>query len=240
MKRAQTLILPLAALLAGGVATPVLADDSPHVIGASLFLVSDYRFRGISQTDEGPALQGSLSYSYTPANISLGLSASNVDSSADGYDGASLELDPYLTWAPSWDALSLDVGWVYYNYPHTHYSDNNTHEFRVGAAYDFGMVKPSFTINYSPDWYGTEEAWYFKLALTVPLPEDFSLSAYYGWSRFDDSDADYEDWSIGVGKSFAGLDFALSYVDTASLDTDGCGAPFQCDGTFVLSVGKSF
>ncbi|MDD3529832.1 MAG: TorF family putative porin, partial [Gallionellaceae bacterium] len=43
---------------------PVLAEDGPHSITGNLAFVSDYAFRGISQTDEDPAIQGGFDYAH--------------------------------------------------------------------------------------------------------------------------------------------------------------------------------
>ncbi|MGH8589680.1 MAG: TorF family putative porin [Gammaproteobacteria bacterium] len=48
------------------------SDDSPHKVGGHR-LASDYVFRGISQTDNHPAIQGSLEYGYEPWGVYLGI-----------------------------------------------------------------------------------------------------------------------------------------------------------------------
>jgi uncharacterized protein (TIGR02001 family) len=235
--------LALAVALGAGLAHPLLAaeapaSESPHLLSGSLTLTSDYRFRGISQTGEGPAVQGGLTYTYVPASLNAGVWGSNVDSS--GYADANVELDTFISWTPSWDALGVDLGWIRYNYPSTDVSANNTNEFHIGGSYDFKVAQPKFTINYSPDWFGTGDSWYYDLSVKVPLPEDFAVNVHYGWNRFEGL-KDYQDWSIGVTKPLFGLDLALSYVDTQDLDEDqDCLDPFKCGGALVFSVGKTF
>ena len=61
------------------------SDDSPHKVGGGIALASDYVFRGISQTDNHPAIQGSLEYGYEPWGVYLGTWASSVNTmTSDG------------------------------------------------------------------------------------------------------------------------------------------------------------
>jgi uncharacterized protein (TIGR02001 family) len=230
--------------LSGVMASMVLVGDlavaGDHSLSANIAMTTDYRFRGVSQTDGGPAIQGGFDYAHEPTGIYAGVWGSNVDSSDDGYAAASMELDVYIGWAKSWDAFSLDLSALRYNYPNTDVSDNNTNEFALNLGYDFGMASVSGTATYSPDWYGTDSYNYYALGMEIPLPNDFSLYGNYGWNKFDDSSADYNDWSIGVAVEYGGFGFDLAYVDT---DIDGdCDdvSVWKCDSTAVFTVSKSF
>src|SRR5688572_5950194 len=68
------------------------AAKSPHVFTGNIALVSDYRFRGISQTFEKPALQGGFDYTHEPSGIYLGNWNSNVSEGA-GFPSGNLEMD---------------------------------------------------------------------------------------------------------------------------------------------------
>jgi uncharacterized protein (TIGR02001 family) len=221
--------------------SPSRAEESPHSLSANVALTTNYMFRGISQTGNGPAVQGGLDYEFKPYSLYAGVWGSNV--SSDGFAGASMELDLYAGWRPSWDKFGLDIGYIRYQYPTTDFTDNNTNEFHIGASYDFGVASPSFTVNYSDDWFGTNDAWYYDLSVDVPLPQDFTLSGHFGWNRFDDDGGltDYQDWRIGVSREFYGLGFDLTYVDVSGLDSDDdCSDPFKCGETLVFTVSKEF
>jgi uncharacterized protein (TIGR02001 family) len=213
-------------------------EKGDHSFTANVGLVSNYVFRGLSQTDKGPAIQGGFDYTYNPLNIYLGTWASNV--SSDGYNGASMELDVYGGWRPTFGGLTLDVGVLGYLYPSNEGGDLNTVEYKAGVSYDFGVVAPGATVYYSPDWYNTDDAWRYELSASVPLPADFKLVAKYGWNRFDNL-KDYEDWSVGVTKEVLGVTLGLSYTDVVGLDSKtDCGPPFQCDGQVIASISKTF
>ena len=97
----------------------VTGDDLVWEIAGNVALVSDYRFRGISQSYEDCAIQGGLDASCTPG-FYVGIWGSSVDFDTNlfGFDG-SLELDYYAGWASqigdsNW---GVDVGYIYYDYP---------------------------------------------------------------------------------------------------------------------------
>lgn len=227
----------------GGWAIGTAEEAAPtpdHKVSGSLGLTTNYLFRGISQTGNGPAIQGGLRYDYTPLGLYGGVWASNIKS--EGFAGSSMETDFSLGWAPTFDKLGLDIGYLRYQYFRTHYDDNNTDEFHIGANYDLGVVVPSFTVNYSNDWYGTGKSWYYDLSAKVPLPAEVSLAVHYGWSDFDTVYDDYSDWRIGVSKEFFGLGFDLSYIGTSGLDENrNCdNVTFKCDDQVVFTISKAF
>ncbi len=55
------------------------------MFSANVALTTNYMFRGVSQTNNGPAIQGGFDYEYSPYNLYVGVWASNVDSSSGAY-----------------------------------------------------------------------------------------------------------------------------------------------------------
>lgn len=266
----------VAALIAAGThLAPAQAEDSPHSLKANVALTSNYYFRGISQTNNGPAIQGGFDYTYVPWSLYAGVWGSNVDSSSGsgyyaveqdgnliavspddpdafyvpvnlpGYSGASMELDFKVGWAPTFGKLGLDLGYVRYQYPRTKVSANNTDEYHIGVSYDvMGWFTPKFVANYSPDFYGFSEAWYYDLSVTVPLPWELSLTGHYGWTRYNNSvpnggAPNYEDYSVSLGREvYAGVVLTAAWVSRS--DTELCAPPFQCGSSAVVTLSKSF
>ena len=244
--------------------------ESPHSFTANVALTTNYMFRGVSQTGNGPAVQGGFDYSYKPLGLYAGVWASNVDSSsatgyyvvpgsnppvvttednpagaelvplsAAGYDGASMELDLKLGWAQTFDKLGVDLGYLRYEYPMTNTEANNTNEYHLALSYDLTYLTPKVVVNYSDDFYGYGSAWYYDLTVAVPLPYDFSLTGHYGWTVYDDDDAlNYDDYSVGIATTYAGVGFALSWIDRSK--TENCISPFNCGSTAVFTISKTF
>ena len=77
-------------------AAPAAEPASPHTVAYNLGLYSQYIFRGLTQTDNKPAIQGGVDYSHA-SGLYVGTWASNISWLEDGglYDGSSLELDIY-------------------------------------------------------------------------------------------------------------------------------------------------
>ena len=104
----------------GALSAPVaMAEDAPAVTG-NFSIVSDYRFRGISQTKNAPTVQGGIDYSHS-SGVYVGTWGSGV--SSNQYAGGSgMEWDIYGGWKGEVaKGLTLDAGYLYYYYPKADY-----------------------------------------------------------------------------------------------------------------------
>lgn len=205
-------------------------------LSANVGLFSEYVFRGISQSDEKPALQGGFDVTHS-SGLYAGLWSSSVDFN-DG-DEASIETDLYGGFASEYNGLSYDLGFIYYGYPG---ADSNLNydfwELAVALGYDFDVAALSASANYSPDYFGsTGDSVYYATALDVPLPYDFSFTAHAGYQTIDEA-KDYADWSLGLGYNLAGFDLSLTYHDTNLDEPSECVD--GCSDRIVFGVSRSF
>jgi uncharacterized protein (TIGR02001 family) len=230
-----------ATLLAGTTATAVQAFD----LSANAAIVSDYRFRGISQTDTNAAVQGGFDASFEPG-FYLGTWASSVDF-GDGNDTGSygtMEIDYYTGWAgPIGDTdFAIDVGYAYYQYPgDTVDPVGDYQEFHITPSWK----DLSFNLVYSDDFYAkTGEMWYYAADYSLSFLEDFSIGFHAGYNDFDeqkflgDGADSYADYSVTLGYTFKGVDFSVAWVGT-DLDESECWDSNICDDTAVFSISKS-
>jgi uncharacterized protein (TIGR02001 family) len=216
---------------------PFSSQASDIEFASNIGFVTDYSFRGISQSDEGPAVQGGFDVSHS-SGVYAGVWGSNVD--FNDSSEATLEADLYAGYSNSLDnGITYDVGAIYYAYPGADDSLNyDFWEASLALGYDFDLLSVSTSVNYSPEFFGeTGDAQYYALSVDVPLPSDLSLSAHIGHQDIDEG-TDYNDWSVGLGYNYADLDFSLQYVET-DLDepvecVDGCGT------RVIFGVSKSF
>jgi uncharacterized protein (TIGR02001 family) len=228
-------------LIAAALATVSL--PSVAEISGNVALTTDYRFRGISQTDRDPAIQGGFDWAHD-SGFYLGTWGSNVDLASD------LELDYYTGFANNInDNIAYDVGFVYYDYPGDG-ANQEYWEIYAGLSGDVGPVGLSGKVYYSNDFFAESgTAFYYDLGASYGLPYDIGLSGHFGYQTIDDgsikdagffsSDEDsYKDWSIGVSRSFMGVDLDLSYIDT-NLSKSDCFDSKICDSTVVFTVSKS-
>jgi uncharacterized protein (TIGR02001 family) len=213
--------------------------------------VSDYDFRGITQSAQDPALQVSLDYAHD-SGWYIGAWASNIDFGPGDPD---IELDVYTGFTKTLDSgVSYDVGAVYYTYPSA--SDFNYLEVYGGVGY---TAKSGLSIKgklfYSPDWGGdstpgSPSAEYIQADLSVPLPANFSIIAHAGYSFgdfWDDSEdagsgRPYFDYAVGVGYTAGKFSLAAKFIDGSDLkELDGTpGDVFSSESRVVFSVATTF
>ena len=148
MLKKNLLSAALATTLMAGAMTTVQA--APEISG-NVALTTDYRFRGISQSDESPAISGGFDIAWD-TGIYVGTWASSVDfdTNAVGFDG-SLELDYYAGWASDLnDNVGVDVGYMYYSYPGDDGPDGDYQELYLNVNLWGGTLGAV----YSDDYYG--------------------------------------------------------------------------------------
>lgn len=201
-------------------------------------ITSNYIFRGVSQTDNAPAIQGGFDVEHS-SGLYAGIWGSNVDS--DFYSGAEAEFDLYAGYGGEFaGGIGYDIGYLAYRYPDTTFNANDTEEVYGSLSYDFGPAAVTVGLAYSDDWFGTDESLYTSLDVDIPLAYDFSLGLHYGVEDFDQLD-DYDEWKVSLGKSYGGFDFALDYTDTNIDENDAQAAATDAlaDDKIVFTISKS-
>ena len=216
----------LLAAVTGVLATPALAQEGSW--SGNVTLTSDYVFRGITQTDGAPMVQGG--FDYANDDFYVGTWASGVDFG----DGTSTEIDFYGGWTPTVGVFDLDLGAIYYYYPDAPDDPSqNFIEVYAGCSTTLGeYVEVGASVAYSPDFYlETGDAFYWAGSVGVPLGENFGIDATIGYSDFEeDVGGDYTDYSLGLTTSAGGFDFDLRYIGT-DIDSN--------DDTVVFSISRS-
>ncbi|MCB1784067.1 MAG: TorF family putative porin [Alphaproteobacteria bacterium] len=230
------------AVSAAMLAMPLAAHAETKIgsvdVSANVGFVTEYSFRGIAQSNEGPAVQGGFDLSHD-SGLYAGIWGSSVE-----FNDASLETDLYAGYSHSIGNFSYDIGAIYYLYPETDRSqDLNFYEIAAAAGYDFDVASISASVNYSPDFLaGSGDAVYMNLAGNVPLPYDFSLNGHVGRQIIEQNAAfgtpDYTDWGLGVAYTWKGIDMNLSYIDTDLKEPSECAD--GCDAKVIFGISHSF
>jgi len=205
---------------------------------ATVTAVSDYNWRGITQTGQDPALQGSIDYSMENG-FYVGAWASNVDF-GDCCD-ESAEVDLYAGFSGG-DVVTWDVGFLYYWYPGA--DDLDFPEVYAGLGYKWFEAK----LWYSSDFANySEQAWYVEGNAAYELPANFGLEAHIGYSTGDGIEEaygqdDYFDWAVGVTYTLGNFDLGLKYADGSDLETlDGTPDDISSsEGVVIFSVSTTF
>ena len=267
MKKRSLILLPLLTLAslcaqaqtAAAPATPAAAASAPEVKSDWTFtgnagVFSDYRFRGISQTNKKPAFQGGFDIGHA-SGFYVGNWNSNVDSSL--YNGANLEMDFYGGYKMNAGPVALDFGALYYYYPGSGaggtFKIDNT-ELYVSAGYGPVSVKYSHAIS---DFFGVDDSknsWYLEGNGSFEVSPGFSIIGHLGYQKLKNKAQVIEiggtspndsitDWKIGVTYDLSGFLLGAAYVGTNRDLTGGTAALSNkniSNDTIVLSVSKSF
>jgi uncharacterized protein (TIGR02001 family) len=215
--------------------------------------VSDYDFRGISQTSQDPAIQASVDYAHE-SGWYIGAWASNIDFGVDestGVDDPKVETDFYTGFTKTLESgLSYDVGGVFYGYPQESLFNYYELYAGVGVTAKNGIsLKGKFF--YSPDFGGdatdgNTPAEYLQADMGIPLPKNVSLSLHVGYSFGDYWDggflqnSQYFDYAVGLGYTVGKFSLGLKYINGSDLaDTPGSNL-FSTDDKVVFSIATTF
>ena len=250
--------LPYLLVLSGLISVPAFAADapaSPHTLTGNIALTSDYVFRGVSQSQNGPAIQGGFDYSHA-SGFYLGTWGSNVDwVSAGGYKtNSSMEIDLYGGYKGAMGDIGYDVGAITYYYPGdqvTGVNDPDTTEVYLGLGWKTLGFKYSYTVSDRFVGWGTsasngktQGSYYVELNGTHDLGSGWGVLGHIGYQDVkDNDDASYTDWKVGVTKDVGFGVFTLAYSDTdANLTTSGYlwAGEKVADGRAILTFSKSF
>lgn len=231
-------------------ASPALAEEatSPHTFTANVGVVSDYRYRGISQTEKKAALQGGFDYSHE-SGLYAGTWASNISwfENYNSSSSSSLEWDFYGGYKGTAGPIGYDVGLLQYYYPGSDVStagvpSPNTLEAYLGLSWEFLTFKYSYSLSNLFGVVDSKGSQYYDLSASYDVYDGFIVGAHFGRQSVANNSAySYNDWKVGVSKEVLGMTVGLNYVDT---DTDAYvsanGHQNWGHDTFVLSVSKTF
>lgn len=225
MRVAFACVPMLALTLAAGAAQ---AQVQPEV-AFNAAVTTDYVFRGFSQTDTSPTLQGGVDL--TAGIFYAGAWASGVDFG----DDTDAELDIYGGVAVSTGGFDFNVGLIAYHYIDAPSGANYDNvEFKATVARAFGPVTAGAGVYYSPDFFGADEqTYYVEGNLGYAVRDNISLTGAYGKQYLDVGD-DYSTWNAGVKFGVTEkISLDIRYWDT---DVDGD----LSDDRVVATVGVGF
>lgn len=200
---------------------------------ADITVASEYVFRGVSQSEEDPAIQGSVNWTHD-SGFYVGAWGSTGDFGRDG----SFELDWYTGYATDMSGVALDFSLIYYTFPGDE-ADGNYVELMAKAGYDLGLIAATAGLAYVPsgqDAYGRQDAFYIFSDVEVPIPNTaVTAGLHLGYEDFGGGfRRDKFDWSIGLYTAIAGINFGLAYLDT-NRHYGGYG-----DGRVLFTLSKYF
>jgi uncharacterized protein (TIGR02001 family) len=236
-------------LAASAMSTPALAQDAPSgplTLSGGIDVVSDYRFRGISLSNEKVAVQPSLTLSHESGFYVSTWGSSLPDSPLYGkfeldlIAGFSTELAP---------GTSVDLNATYYTYPGNRdwAGPSDYVEFIGSLSHDIGPVSASGTVAYAPKQssLGDNDNIYLNFGLSSGIPDTpVTLSANLGYTDGSlggvSADGNYLDWSLGASFAADIFTFSVNYIDTDVKKTAVKAVDTLYDPTVVFTLGVAF
>jgi hypothetical protein len=241
-----------AALASLALSTPAFAQDEPagpFTVSGSVGLVSDYRFRGVSQTDEEMAIQGGITISHE-SGFYAGTWGSNL-AGWGTFGGSSMELDLFGGYKADLGGATVDVGLTWYMYP----GGSDVTDFAepyIKVSSTVGPVGVLGGIAYAPKqralgrWYAgsadyasgvptfpndKEDNLYIWGDLTAAVPETpLSFRAHLGHSNGNSGlgpngtsvapTGKYWDWNLGADFAAGPVVLGVTYTDTSISASD--------------------
>lgn len=242
------------------VAAPAKADEGrKFTYSFNLGVTSDYIFRGISQNDNDPTLQGGVDVSYGILYAGWWWSGINFDSILND---ANVEMDWYAGIRPTWGKATFDFGVLYYSYPSASYgfeaqaagfatNELNYLELKAGVSGEvFKNFNSGLTIYWSPDYFfEAGSVWTFEGSASYTLPKVHvftpSITGVLGYQTGNDTYSaingfnNYWYWNAGLALAVDNLTFDFRYWgNNASNDTSDQLTCIRglCDSKFVFST----
>ncbi|WP_033074200.1 TorF family putative porin [Sphingopyxis sp. MWB1] len=228
----------LSALPATAYAQEEVAEGLTVSGGATV--VSDYRFRGFSQSNEEAAIQGTFSI-----NHDSGLYVGTWGSSIGFANGTEIDVFAgYSTEVAS--GVTADVGATLYLYPGT--ADSRIFEPYASVSGDLGPASLKTGIAWAPggqDSLGGDSGIYLYTDAGLGLPgTPLTLNGHIGFAKSDSflggADGSVIDYSVGVETSWKALTLGISYVNTDAPKAGGYKETVGADGAVIFSLGASF
>lgn len=197
-------------------ANPQTSTDSPVKLSIGLSAATDYVWRGVSQSDEDPALFATISVN--AGGFYAGAGTENVD-----FAGINQEYDLWGGYVFDLGGPKLDIGLVRYGYIDAP-ADIDTLEVKAALSGSAGKLGLGVAAYHTRDYFGTSEnATFLEASASYPLTGKLSASAAFGHQQIDNL-PDYNNWNLGLSYEVlkgAKVDVRYHDTDTGNFGTLG-------------------
>jgi uncharacterized protein (TIGR02001 family) len=205
-------------------AATAAAPQPDYTLSYNIGVVSDYRYRGISQTRLQPALQGGIDFAHK-SGWYLGTWASTIKWIKDAGGGSDFEWDVYGGYKFDAGPVGMDVGLLTYNYPSNHLAPSaDTHEVYAAGTWGPATLKVSYAFSNLFGFPDSHGSYYVELAGNFDVGGGFTVTPHVGHQNVAHNGAfSYTDYSLTVAKDFGnGFSASLALVGT---DNDNYRGP---------------
>ncbi|HBH36543.1 MAG TPA: hypothetical protein DDW45_09490 [Gammaproteobacteria bacterium] len=214
-----------------------------YELSANIGVTSNYLWRGVTQTDDGPAVSGGVDWAHA-GGFYLGAWISNIDWALDDV-GSGAEVDFYGGFKGEYEEFGYDVGLIYYYYPSTGYEDSNFFELAVSGSWKWFSAGINYTLTGDADSGAPFSSGdiYYHISASYEFAESWSIGGTVGYYDFDTSgaweaangDGDYAHGQIDLTKSageWGDFTLTVSTAEEGSLSSDDTKVAVSWSKTF--------
>jgi uncharacterized protein (TIGR02001 family) len=221
------------------------AEEPPpeHQLSYNASVVTDYRYRGISQTRLDPALQGGADYTNTPTGLYAGTWLSTIKWIKDSGGDDNVEWDLYGgKRGDLGNGVSYDVGGLYYFYPSNGLPTSaNTFELYGQLGYGPAYVKYSSSMTNLFGTAGSKHSGYLDVGANFDAGNGVTVQVHVGRQDVRHNGAlSYTDYKLGVAKDLGVATVSLAWVKTTTTAYRAPDGANLGKSAAVLSLSKTF
>lgn len=243
---AAALCLALAAPASVNPARAFEIEEAGLTIQVTPTLSTDYMFRGISQTRNRPAAQGTLDIEHS-SGFYVGAFVSNI---AFAGTDARQEVDVLAGYRFTVAGVKLDLGGVYYAYPGYDRQPGQFRldwfEFAARGSFELDPAKFFASAFYAPNFQAeSRNALYIEGGVDLKIPFDFVLGGRVGYQWIERNERfgtpDYANWSVTLAREVAlGVTATIGYYDTNLRRSECVGGQKICDARVMFTLSRTF
>jgi uncharacterized protein (TIGR02001 family) len=214
--KSKTLVL-LSSLVFAGTALAQTPATPDFTVSANAGVVTDYRYRGISQSRLKPAFQAGVDLGHS-SGFYIGTWGSSIKWVKDGGGDTSAEVDVYGGYKFTAGPIGVDLGVLRYLYPGSSMAVNpDTTELYAAGTWGPVTLKYSHAVTNTFGWADSKNSYYVDLNASFDTGFwGLVFVPHIGYQSINNnSAASYADWSLTLNKDFGnGFSASLAYVDT--------------------------
>ena len=215
-KFAKKNMVVVALALSGAAFAQTKAPEPDYTLSYNVGAVTDYRYRGISQSRLKPALQGGIDFAHKNG-FYLGTWASTIKWIKDAGGDAPVEWDLYGGYKFDLAGFGMDVGVLRYQYVnHSLPVSPNTTEIYGAGTFGPGTLKYSHAVTNLFGFAGSKNSYYLDATANFDLGNGYSIAPHVGYQKVKNfSPGSYTDYSLTLGKDFGnGFSASAAVVGT--------------------------
>jgi len=232
-------LLAASAATVAALAVPAVSFAADSSVSFNASVVTDYRYRGISQTRLKPAVQGGVDF--TAGAFYLGGWASTIKWIKDGGGDANVEIDLYGGYKGEISkGLGYDIGLLTYQYP-SNGLNPSANTLEIYGAVTAGPVTAKYSHS-TTNLFGfanSKGSGYLDISATFDVG-GFAVTPHVGRQTVKNNGAySYTDYSLAISKEVAGITWSATLVDTSTPAYTGAGKDLGKSG-IVLGAKMAF